>query len=234
MLQSTLFKGKEDVIPILIEGGSNLLLTNKEGLTAHELARAQGHDSVAKYLGERTILQALARDEGMDDIIHHIQLGINPNIANSQGWTPLIYASAKGFEVEARQLIALGAIVDLAENDGWTPLIFAANNGFHNLVKLFLSLGANIDHVSANNRTAFSQAKDHQFNEVLAVLEEYKRGLQEEIERREAQELQRKIDEEKKTTPAAEEDGKKEPVPASFLGNTEEKKKKGGFLGLWN
>lgn len=201
-------------------------------MTAHELARAQGHDSVARILGERTILQALSRDEGMEAMMQHIQLGLNPNIANSQGWTPLIYASARGFEIEARQLIALGALVDLAENDGWTPLMFAANNGFHNLVKLYLSHGADIDHVSRNNRSAYSQAKEHQYEQVLEVLDEHKRMIQEEIEKREAEEIQRKVEEITKTNDQQKQE-QQIPVPASALGSNEEKKKK-GFLGLWN
>lgn len=199
-------------------------------MTAHELARAQAHDRVARFLGERTIIQAISKDQGINVIMHHIQLGINPNIANSQGWTPLIYASAKGFEVEAPELIALGAVVDLPENDGWTPLMFAANNGFDNLVQLYLSLGANIDHMSANNRSAYTQAKEHQFDKVLEILDNHRRTMEEKdhtqknMENNQNSEMQ---------TGAIRNSVPPEPIPASSLSTAEEKKKK-GFLGFWN
>lgn len=56
------FRGNEECITALVEAGADLLLTNNAGLTAHELARMQSHETAAIYLGEESVFYAMTHE----------------------------------------------------------------------------------------------------------------------------------------------------------------------------
>ncbi|RNC50543.1 putative ankyrin, partial [Trypanosoma cruzi] len=77
----------------------------------------------------------------------------NVNSLNSNGYTPLYYASMKR-EVgcpTVKKLLNLGAEVDLKGPDRETPLYIACFNGKIDVVLLLLEYGANVDAKNGNN-----------------------------------------------------------------------------------
>lgn len=78
-----------------------------------------------------------------------VKLGIDVNILDSAGNTPLKYASAEPYPLAVRKLIELGADVNLADNRGFTPLHCAAGHGFYpeaiEIAKLLIDSGANVN-----------------------------------------------------------------------------------------
>ncbi|KAI9765703.1 MAG: hypothetical protein M1839_005398 [Geoglossum umbratile] len=59
--------------------------------------------------------------------------------------TPLHWAAIGGGEVEARELLGMGADVNARSADGWTALHHAAGRGYGAVVQLLLENGADVD-----------------------------------------------------------------------------------------
>ena len=74
------------------------------------------------------------------------------NVRELQRWTPLHYASRKGFVDLARVLIEYGADVDAQEADGWTGLHIASATGDLNIAELLIGHGAIVDSPNDNQR----------------------------------------------------------------------------------
>jgi ankyrin repeat protein len=81
--------------------------------------------------------------------------GIQVDIRNHAGETPLMMAALKAEADAAAALIAHGAAV---QKDGWTPLHYAATGGSAAIVKLLLSRGATLEARSPNGSTPLMMA----------------------------------------------------------------------------
>lgn len=115
---------------------------------------------------------AKARDPGSGDSALHIvvrrrdlpwtnfmlQQGVDPNVTDKAGDTPLGLATRLGFAEGARRLIAGGARVDGAGGRGETPLIIAVLTRRLDMVQLLMRNGANPDKADA---TAGYSARDY-------------------------------------------------------------------------
>lgn len=99
--------------------------------------------------------------------------GADPNLAASNGDTPLISAARVGFTDAIELLLARGAKVDQANKMGETPLIVAVQQRELEAVKLLMSKGANPDKTdSAAGYSARDYAKrDTRNREILAAIE---------------------------------------------------------------
>lgn len=97
----------------------------------------------------------------------------DPNLANSDGETPLIAAAKIGFNEAAQWLLSLGANVDTADRSGETPLIFAVQMHNLTLVKLLLDRGADPDKTdNVQGYSARDYAKrDNRSPEILRAIE---------------------------------------------------------------
>ena len=72
------------------------------------------------------------------------------NCADSDGRSPLFWASFKGLESVVRLLLKNGATIDSADSKGgWTPLFVACQKGQDATVRLLLEKGASVN--LANN-----------------------------------------------------------------------------------
>ena len=81
--------------------------------------------------------------------------GIQVDVRNHAGETPLMMAALKGEADAAAALVAHGAAV---QKDGWSPLHYAATGGSAPIVKLLLSKGAPLEARSPNGSTPLMMA----------------------------------------------------------------------------
>lgn len=98
---------------------------------------------------EATELHFAAQAGDVDEIQRLVASGVNVNVRDSQGNTPLKYASAEPFPNAIRALLALGASVNLADNNGFTPLHCVASHGFYDkaleMAELLVQAGADLN-----------------------------------------------------------------------------------------
>jgi ankyrin repeat protein len=84
--------------------------------------------------------------------------GINPELANPSGWTPLIVSASVGNLNAAAALIGAGAAVDARDPQGYTPLHWAAFRGFPKVTELLADKGADVNAKSSLGLTPLLQA----------------------------------------------------------------------------
>lgn len=82
-------------------------------------------NGVKAGLNGETLLRACAQ-KNLVGIIGMLKGGVNPNVANDRGNTPLIISASLGDVPAVRELLAYRANVNAANNEGNTPLIYAA------------------------------------------------------------------------------------------------------------
>lgn len=93
--------------------------------------------------------------------------GINLNMRNAQGETPLMMAALKDQLALAAQMIELGADVN---QPGWTPLHYAATGGSPAMVELMLKHHAFVDAESPNGTTPLMMAAQYGSPEAVKLL----------------------------------------------------------------
>ena len=93
--------------------------------------------------------------------------GIDVDIRNRVGETPLMMAALKAEVDAAGALVAHGAKV---QKDGWSPLHYAATGGSAAIVKLLLSKGATLETRSPNGTTPLMMAARYGNEEAVDAL----------------------------------------------------------------
>ena len=93
--------------------------------------------------------------------------GIQVDIRNQAGETPLMMAALKAEADAAAALLAHGAAV---QKDGWSPLHYAATGGSAAIVKLLLSKGAPLEARSPNGSTPLMMAARYGNEEAVDAL----------------------------------------------------------------
>ena len=117
----------------------------------------------------RPLLQAVARDD-IREVKRLLLAGVNPNEANPDGWTALMYAVQRRNHVIVRLLVRSGADVNAADKTGWTPLMTAAWTGDLEMVRFLVKNGARVKHRDARGRTALEIARIHHHPEIVTYL----------------------------------------------------------------
>lgn len=74
-----------------------------------------------------------------------LEQGLNVNLQDDYGWTPLHLAAREGKTEIAKLLLEHGAWLDAMDYDFVTPLYRAASAGYASLVELFIDRGARIE-----------------------------------------------------------------------------------------
>lgn len=85
----------------------------------------------------------LAHNASMRDYL--LKHGANPNIGDTSGRTPLLYAAGEGNLSQVQNLLSYGANVNVTDNDGDTPLIESADAGRLKIIKILLAHGADVN-----------------------------------------------------------------------------------------
>ena len=74
-----------------------------------------------------------------------LEAGSDPNKAEEDGWTALMFAAKNGHDLCARALLEAGAAIDAVQQDGATSLLCASQNGHEACVNLLIELGAGVN-----------------------------------------------------------------------------------------
>eukprot|EP01121_Diplochlamys_sp_Union-15-3_P018624 TRINITY_DN6824_c0_g1_i1.p1 TRINITY_DN6824_c0_g1~~TRINITY_DN6824_c0_g1_i1.p1 ORF type:complete len:566 (-),score=113.31 TRINITY_DN6824_c0_g1_i1:24-1721(-) len=115
-----------EIVPLLIAAGSDINETDEE------------NKSLLHYAAHHGRLQAVK------DLIQHFP-NLNLNLQTKGGKTPLMLASAQGFDELVETLLAAGAKPLLRDNTGYTALGLAAHQGHLSTVKILLKAGVGIN-----------------------------------------------------------------------------------------
>lgn len=151
------FNNNQGIVNMLLEAGANPLIKNHQGLSAYDIAVDQGHLQLSTLLADISALYAMeARD--LDALMHYVKLGVNSNLANKVGWTPLMVAALEGSVSATEELLARDADVNMFEREGWTALLFAIQHQNPQVVELLLKAGARVDHHAKNGASAYALA----------------------------------------------------------------------------
>ena len=102
---------------------------------------------------EPTALHFAAQRGDLAEIRRLLSLGIDVNVLDAHGNSPLKYASAEPRPAALRLLIASGASATLADDRGFTPLHCVAGHGFYaesiEMAEILLEAGADVNARSA-------------------------------------------------------------------------------------
>jgi ankyrin repeat protein len=149
--------GYKVIINLLLEKGADIKSKDNIGQTPLLWAAKNGHEAIVKLLLEKganvepkdkiidwTPLSRAAQ-KGYEAIIVKLLLateGIDVDLKDKYGRTPLLWAAANGHEAVVKLLLATEGIdVDLKDKYGRTPLSWAAANGHKAIIKLLLPKG---------------------------------------------------------------------------------------------
>lgn len=187
--------GREEVVEYILDQGANARLLSDAQESAFSIAVGEDHRLIALMIADVNILQAM-RANDVDSILNMVRVGGHVNIANSAGWTPLIYLVNQGegysdgrgdgqthaYLNEIKELIVTHkANVNKPENDGWTALMFASFHGYTDVVQLLMRYGADtaittkhISSISGRKLTALSVATFRRNTEVIKILTDYR------------------------------------------------------------
>lgn len=99
-----------------------------------------------------------------------VEAGVDVNLRNHFGWTPLMVSTFMGSESAAALLITHGANVSVADNRGYTPLHWAAQRGYVKVAELLLQKGAYPNVKSRKGLTPLIQAAALGRTEIVRVL----------------------------------------------------------------
>lgn len=112
-----------------------------------------------------------AIEEENIDVIHvFLSSGIDLEIKDERGWTPLMIAAANGKEKLSLLLIHSGARITARDVNGFTPLHWAALKGMSTIVELLLSKEVDVDSQSKFKWTPLMQACTRGHMPVCSIL----------------------------------------------------------------
>lgn len=112
-----------------------------------------------------------AIDNDSKDAVHvFISCGIDLEVKDERGWTPLMIAVANGNEELTNLLIRCGARLIARDVNGFTPLHWAAFNGMTKIVELLISKEADVNSKSKFGWTPLMQACTRGHLSVCSIL----------------------------------------------------------------
>jgi len=128
--------GHLEVVKFLVDNGADVTAVDRWGSSVLNDAVSNGKDEVIKYLrsvgshakSDKGLTRAMctAAAEGNVELIRKlIEAGVDPNVTDSDGRTPLHIACAKASNVAVDFLMTCGARLNVSDNFGNTPLNYA-------------------------------------------------------------------------------------------------------------
>jgi hypothetical protein len=99
-----------------------------------------------------------------------IENGVNPNISDPTGLTPLMAASYSGNVEILELLLEAGVPIDTKDSLGYTALMFACNSGQLSCTRFLVKKGANINEVDNDGSTPIMFSAQHGYNDIVRLL----------------------------------------------------------------
>lgn len=97
------------------------------------------------------------------DIERFITKGVNPNVKDDKGRTPLMMAVCYGYHSAADALVKAGASIDTQDNYGNTALMLAAFAGMHRVIDKVLSYNPNLNLTDSRGGSALTSCFENSF-----------------------------------------------------------------------
>lgn len=116
----------------------------------------------------------IAKEGLLDEMQKLLSTGIDPNVQDSRGWCPLMWASAEGHQEVVKLLLEYGADPNIINYLGRTAIMYASNYGYREIVESLLEKGA-IPNPSSEftDHPPLSAAADKGYLEIVQLLVEY-------------------------------------------------------------
>jgi excisionase family DNA binding protein len=133
---------------------------------------SQSQPNGSAEIGETVLFDAI-RIGDVDDVEFLLAAGAAVNAKDSEGWTPLMWTTVKGYAEIARALLAAGADVHAKNNKGWTALRLAVSLNDTELARSLIEAGADVNDRDQKGSTALMQAAGEKSVESLELLLDY-------------------------------------------------------------
>ena len=124
-----------------------------------------------RQISEAEFVFTVASNGQTDIVLLALEQGVDFNIQNENGFTPLHAAAQYGILETVKLLVEKGGLkVDAVNHKGTTPMLTAADSGQADIVEYLISKGANVNHVTDGGTTALYLAAFEQHPDVIEVL----------------------------------------------------------------
>ena len=122
---------------------------------------------------EKMDLIGAVQNNNMERVRLLVEQGDDKDKGDSDGRTPLFYASLKGYLDVAQYLVEQGAILDKITEDKWTPLFAAVAFGELEVTRYLLEQGADRDKTNSHGFTPLHYAARQGHLEIAMLLMSY-------------------------------------------------------------
>jgi ankyrin repeat protein len=154
--------GTLDVIRLLVGAGADVNARDGAGRSVAAIAAASGNATVLPVLrdlgatdaqvpgattattGAPALLQSVRRSQ-LGEVRLLLAGGADPNVADAEGWTPLLHAAQLGDTDIVAALLARGARVDARNKAGATALGLAVQGRHYDITRALLAAGADVN-----------------------------------------------------------------------------------------
>lgn len=163
--------GSVEVLQVLCEYSGSAEIPQKW----NDLVRL--HDAVGSYMGFVDYCSSPFRritDPDHDVVMELIARGVEPDVPDGHGRTPLSYAAELGMTSTFQALLSAGADPHSTDGEGRTPLFQAAAEGHYPIVQILLGLGVRTHIEDENGWTPASKAAFHGHMRMFRLLERRK------------------------------------------------------------
>ncbi|KAF6233495.1 hypothetical protein HO173_008427 [Letharia columbiana] len=137
-----------------------------------DLARL--HDTVDSYPGgslDSYVRLTRFTDLKIDLVKELLAQGVEPDVPDGRGQTPLMHAAVLGNILTVQALLSADASPSSKDRQGRTPLFFAAFGGHYGIVEILLDLGVSIDLGDTKGDTPTTMATRRGHMRVFRLLE---------------------------------------------------------------
>lgn len=132
------------------------------------------HEGYSQEVPRRVTALHLAARFGLTELTRILlgeQYKCNPDSCDSNGQSPLLWATRNGHEDVIKLMIEANADLEVRDKEeGATPLIWAARKGYKNVVNLLLERGGEINAKDNRGRTPLSLAALHKHGSIMQLL----------------------------------------------------------------
>ena len=180
-LHRAAFKGHNEVVKLLLDGGADPETADSFGNTPLLLATISHEEGVIKLLldagvspdPDGAILTPLywAASDGKTELVEMLlDAGADPNLTRWSVDSQIHNAAKKGHKDVVKLLLEAGAEPDLTNSEGETPLHYAASKGHKNIVEMLLDGGADPNMATLRGRTPLQTALENFHLDVVHIL----------------------------------------------------------------